>query len=293
DLEDGGNVTGATTAVLWIDPAGLNDAGEYDVVVSNVCGTVVSNAAMLRTLICAPEGPKFSVVVVRVNGTCLDGDNAGEHCTRDIDCDSGVCEGSIAPRDTVLVRPGDKIQCEIRASDWSWEGQQLSTYEADIDTDKLQAEPPAQGELIPFRGPRPCQNDLECVDHAVTCMNGFCDTSDDKAGGAFIRLGRADYVFFDLRQFAAVDLNQYRFASTLFEPFDGPPYSAPPKYCGTLIVTVSEDAAGVFTLDLIDYGWSMMLDELRDFILPLETRPLTIRVLQRPKLAPRQPPTER
>ncbi len=45
DLTDGGNVVGATTATLTIDPAGAGDEGDYDVVVTDLCTTVTSNAA--------------------------------------------------------------------------------------------------------------------------------------------------------------------------------------------------------------------------------------------------------
>ena len=295
DLEDGGNVTGATTPVLTIDPVGLDDAGYYRVVVSNDWGTVMSDTARLRTMTCPPEGPKFSVVAVRINGTCVDGDNAEEHCTRDIDCDSGVCGGSIAPTDTVLVSPGDKIQCEVFASDWSWEGTQLTVYEFRFDTEQFRAVPPAQGELIPYRGLRPCQNDLDCLDLGVTCMNGFCDIPDDRAGGLFIGAARPDYVFFDLGQFAATDFSNCRFAATIFDPNDGPVYTSLPKYVGTLILTVSDDASGVFTVDAnTEYVfWTYMLDVDRRYILPLEIEPLTIRVQQRPKPGPSRPSTER
>ncbi len=43
-LSDGGNVSGATAATLVIDPAGAGDEGSYDVAVTDLCTTVVSNA---------------------------------------------------------------------------------------------------------------------------------------------------------------------------------------------------------------------------------------------------------
>jgi len=299
DLEDGGNVTGVTTAVLTIDPAGLNDAGEYDVVVGNVCGTVTSNAATL-TLTCVPGGAKFSVVAVRINGTCVGGSSAGEHCTRAIDCDSGVCGGSIAPTDAVLVRPGDKIQCEVFASEWTPENQDepvLSEFQATFLVEKFQAVPPAQGELIPFRGLRPCQHDNECLDLPRGCVSGFCDTSLDKAGGAFIRVFRGDYVFLGWPQILGVDFSyNYRFAASLFSPNPDLVYVVP-KYCGTLILTVSDDACGVFTVVMEDFDPQRESSFMRDFgrvlILPLETQPLTIRVRQRFKHAPKRWTTER
>lgn len=46
-LSDGGNISGAATATLTIDPVGLGDAGSYDVVVTDDCASITSNAALL------------------------------------------------------------------------------------------------------------------------------------------------------------------------------------------------------------------------------------------------------
>ena len=46
-LTNGWNVQGATTAALTLNPTLANDAGSYDVIVTNGCGTVTSTAAML------------------------------------------------------------------------------------------------------------------------------------------------------------------------------------------------------------------------------------------------------
>ena len=224
--------------------------------------------------------PTFSVKAVRVNPECVGGANAGEHCTRDIDCSSNVCGGSIAPTDFIAVSPGDKIQCEVSAFHWSPKDQQLTAFQYTFDTAGFQAEPPACGELIPYRGPRPCRSDLECADAIAACVDGFCNAYDDRAGGLFIRTGRPDYVFAYLGQFVAADFANYRVAATLFAPHDGPRYAPPPSYVGTLILTVSGDAGGVFTIDADTSRpyETYMLDFGRARILPLETEPLTINV---------------
>ena len=46
-LSDGGSVTGSQTATLTIDPVSFDDAGSYDVVVTDDCGTITSSAAAL------------------------------------------------------------------------------------------------------------------------------------------------------------------------------------------------------------------------------------------------------
>ncbi len=228
---------------------------------------------------------KFSLVAVRINGTCVGGADAGEHCTRDIDCDSpGVCGGSIAPTASVSANPGDKIQCEIFASEWTPENQDepvLSEFSVTFLVEKFQAVPPAQGELIPFRGLRPCVHNDECWGLPEGCVGGFCVSSDDKAGGAFIRVLREDYVFlWPWPQIGGVDFSyNYRFGAALSSPSSGLVYEVP-KYCGTLILTVSDDACGVFTVVMEDcdpqQSSSCMRDLWRIPILPLVVEPLTI-----------------
>ncbi len=46
-LIDGTNISGSTTPVLTVDPAGPADAGSYDCVATNDCGSVASDAATL------------------------------------------------------------------------------------------------------------------------------------------------------------------------------------------------------------------------------------------------------
>ncbi len=53
DLSDGGNISGATTATLTINPVSPSDAASYDCVATNAAGSVPSNAAALTV----PAGP--------------------------------------------------------------------------------------------------------------------------------------------------------------------------------------------------------------------------------------------
>ena len=53
-LSNGAEISGVTLATLTINPSKLADAGNYDVVVTNSCGTVTSTAATL-TLICGAD----------------------------------------------------------------------------------------------------------------------------------------------------------------------------------------------------------------------------------------------
>jgi hypothetical protein len=46
-LTDGGNISGSTTATLSVNPTSTSDAGNYDVVVTNTCGSATSAPATL------------------------------------------------------------------------------------------------------------------------------------------------------------------------------------------------------------------------------------------------------
>lgn len=49
-LTNGGNITGAMTATLTINPALPANTGLYDVVVTNACGTTTSQSALLTVV---------------------------------------------------------------------------------------------------------------------------------------------------------------------------------------------------------------------------------------------------
>jgi photosystem II stability/assembly factor-like uncharacterized protein len=46
-LSDGGNISGATTDTLMVNPTSATDSGSYDVVITGSCGNMTSNAATL------------------------------------------------------------------------------------------------------------------------------------------------------------------------------------------------------------------------------------------------------
>ncbi len=58
-LFDGGSVTGAETATLQIDPVDVNHAGQYTCEITDACGTIESQSAVLGvdTLLQVSEGP--------------------------------------------------------------------------------------------------------------------------------------------------------------------------------------------------------------------------------------------
>jgi glucose/arabinose dehydrogenase/PKD repeat protein len=55
DLSSGGNIFGATSPTLTIDPTTPADEGAYDVVITGICGTLTSNPAPLSVLSCPAD----------------------------------------------------------------------------------------------------------------------------------------------------------------------------------------------------------------------------------------------
>jgi len=94
DLSDGGNISGATTATLTIDPAGAGDDGSYDVVVTNACGSETSDAADLK-----------------VDTDDADGDgtpNCSDGCPNDPNKTApGICGCGVEDKDTDLDGTAD------------------------------------------------------------------------------------------------------------------------------------------------------------------------------------------
>jgi hypothetical protein len=58
DLSDGGNISGATSQILTIDPASAADDGSYDVVVTDLCTNVM--APPVTVTVGQPPGPSIS-----------------------------------------------------------------------------------------------------------------------------------------------------------------------------------------------------------------------------------------
>jgi hypothetical protein len=100
----------------------------------------------------------------------------------------------------------------------------------------------------------------------------------DPGAGALIDTSRPDYVFSGLTELPAIDFLSYRFGSTVFLPMDCPEYVPPAKYCATLILVVSEDAAGTFTIGLIGEGLNSSLFKPDLMFLPTELIPASITI---------------
>ncbi len=173
------------------------------------------------------------------SGACDDGDR----CTADDVCLGGGCAGTpvagcgariallavavngvpllTGPARLVEVAPGDEVTCEVRLS--GWRPDRLTHYQATIDAAGFTSAP---------RGA------LSVVTQPLA------------AHGAFIDEHRADFVFGGATHLSRAVRNtpDYRFYGTAI--FESATDALAESYGGTLVVQVSADAAGAFTL-----GW--------------------------------------
>ncbi|MFC2172491.1 glycoside hydrolase family 9 protein [Acidobacteriota bacterium] len=68
DLIDGGNISGATTDTLMISPVGMIDAGNYDVVVTDMNSDQITSANAILTVQTMPGSPGNTLRAVRSGG---------------------------------------------------------------------------------------------------------------------------------------------------------------------------------------------------------------------------------
>ncbi len=68
DLADGGNISGANTATLTIDPVAMGDEGSYDCLIFSACGNLTSDAATLTVA----EAPEVTINEIRIDESGTD-----------------------------------------------------------------------------------------------------------------------------------------------------------------------------------------------------------------------------
>ncbi len=202
--------------------------------------------------------------------------------------------GSIAPSGLIEVSPGDTIDTEFYASDWSPSGERLRAFQASIRRSSFSNG--TRGTVLPLGWDRPAksEDDLCCscdppdicpAEYPVCDPTGFCvGTTFDPTTGMLLDQNHPDWVFTcGLSPCSAIPAVDYsgalmRFAGTLISPGDAALYVSPPKYCGTLNLQVSDDACGDFVFDILPPTNSTLTDEFSQLILPLVTEGLVVRV---------------
>ncbi len=188
---------------------------------------------------------------------------------------------------SVSVVPGDTITAEIFLSNWTTTVERLLGYQTAISGDVLVGG--QRGNIMPVGWDRPLTqaDDIGCTTTAVDmdclpstdCPAEFpcCDVffgdrgvcvglNHDPSQGVFIDVDRADFVFMNPNTgtlypiVMGVDYQgpQIRHTAGLVSPSDAQAYSIPPKYGGTLILQVSDDACGMFSMNFLLDGTDLL-----------------------------------
>ncbi len=163
------------------------------------------------------------------------------------------------------------IELEIRVSGLQEDGEVCpKAYQATIDSTGYSSG--LSGLLTLAR--IACQTDDDCFGGSV-CADAVCDAR----AAAFIDVDHSDFLFDDIPAFVFAGLTSfdYRFGGVMFllgwqchRPDSG--------YCGTLILHVSEDAAGEFTVGLLADPETWLVDIYHHQVLPLTLTPASITI---------------
>ena len=157
----------------------------------------------------------------------------------------------------IVVTPGAQVTLEIEVSDWTQPlPNLLATVEAVLDSSSLTSG--AAGSLSPLIVP-------------------------DPSAGAFIDESHPNYVFKGaLGTITATQLAtpNYRWAAGVVLGPVAPPVT--PRYFATLILEVSGDASGTFTVEMQPPPQTAMTSNLGPFVSPLTVTPAQITVVGTP-----------
>ncbi|MGD2110043.1 MAG: hypothetical protein PVI86_11720 [Phycisphaerae bacterium] len=181
----------------------------------------------------------------------------------------------------ITIVGGQEVTLEIKLSEWGPAG--LHLFQSAVDMAGFTSGD--SGTAYPLGWDRPliqdpCQNDTDCPAGQVCFMlHHKCAGPDhDPEQGWFVTYERPDYVFQNDILLEAIDLLGYRLTDLVWETGTDPAYAAPPKYAGTLILDVSEDASGTFTVGFRPDGCFMMSPVYDRF--PVDYIPVSITVVE-------------
>jgi len=124
----------------------------------------------------------------------------------------------------------------------------------------------------------PCTTDDDCFTVSLCEDTGFCSIR----ASAFIDSEHPNFAYFGMQAITAVDVSQpdFRYGATVFMPGVGIADPGEAKYFGTLILDVSPDATGTFTVALRDDSGTFLTGADGQRIEPLDFSPALITVAQ-------------
>ncbi|MGB2986800.1 MAG: hypothetical protein WBE26_13085, partial [Phycisphaerae bacterium] len=181
---------------------------------------------------------------------------------------------SIVGNEIVLDNGGQRVFLEIFVADWDPDlngSPKLRTWQVQIDSSGYTSA--VTGTLAPAT--EACDTDGDCETAFGT--GALCDVPPGagvECTPGFIGSNRSDYVFAGLGTIDAVDMSglDYIFGSTIFSaPFATDP--GEPRYAGNLVLDVSADAMGTFTIGFVGGASSFLRDEGLVLIEPLDLVP--------------------
>lgn len=187
--------------------------------------------------------PTFSVEAVALNGVPLAG----------------------APVKQLTASPGEIITAELYLRDWSPNGEELRAYQIQLDDKAFDGL--ISGQIKPTGYDDARKEDVENVRNAYIDLNH----------PFFVHAGMQTIAITDTKRAAG-----YRWLSVLVDIDKAPvsPQDGTKFYCGTVLLTVSADANGVFRIGPApDINLSGLLTEGNRTIGPIDYEPLTITVV--------------
>lgn len=142
----------------------------------------------------------------------------------------------------LVVEPTDEVTAEVFIRNWSGgTAAPLNAYQFSLDPASYTSG--TSGNVYP-------------KDFATTTdVNGRCTAAgavgNENPGNAMVQTGRSDFVHFGMSPFTSVDTLSCGYRAGSAVAVDGPvSQSGVKKYCGTVVLKVSADALGTFTIML-------------------------------------------
>ena len=229
------------------------------------------------------ELDNFGVIHPECQRVCATGDDAGDPCSDNIDCQNNVCQQQCFCN-RWITNPPAFFSMQVRGTNWSPDGQALKAFQADVNWRS------ACDAIVPFGWDKPCEpincllpencpaatypncNNQECegTNHNPECFSFICSVSPP----CNTVTCPGDYVFSGLSELAATSTSDmtFKFGSTLLGQ-TGVSFVSE-RYFGTLPLLRKEDGCGT-----VSFGFSstsVLLDENVREIGPLDLEGITL-----------------
>jgi IPTL-CTERM motif len=162
----------------------------------------------------------------------------------------------IVPTNNVTVARGDIVEAEIWLSCWGADVGLLRGYQAILEGHDAVVSGDA-GLVLPVGWDAPLQlipcNSMPDCPFGTTCSAGQCKGPNHLPSlGAFIDMTRADYVLRDIDPLPIIGTTTLHYLiGGVARDFTGATDDGQPKYGGTVLLEVGNDACGEFTFDFI------------------------------------------